>query len=118
MLGFLHNGGMGMWFVGAIGLVMAWTALQFARGADPHRLSILRALTLAIVFAALTGFVTGLISTCRFVLADPEARAAPLAPLLQGFAEACTNLVLGGALAVISWVLVALGVRRMPHDPA
>ncbi len=118
MLGFMQNGGMGMWFVGAIGLVMAWTALSFARGADPHRLSILRALTLAIVFAAAIGFVAGLISTCRFVLADPEARAAPLAPLLQGFAESCANLVLGGAFAVISWILVALGVRRMPHEPA
>jgi len=35
--------------------------------------------------------------------------------VLLGFAESCTNLVFGGAFVVISWVLVAVGVRRMPH---
>ena len=118
MLGFMHRGGPGMWFVAAIGVAMAWTALRFARGADPHRLSILRALTLAILVASFVAFVGGLVSTCRYVLADPARLAAPLAPLLQGFAESCANLVLGGALTVISWILVAVGVRRMPQDPS
>jgi hypothetical protein len=114
----MQSGGMGMWFTAAIGAAMMWTAIQFARGADPQRLSILRALTLAILVASLTGFVGGLISTCRFILADPDALAAPLPSLLQGFAESCANLVLGGAFTVLSWILVAVGVRRMPRDPA
>ena len=36
--------------------------------------------------------------------------------LLGGFAESCSNLILGGGIAVITWILVALGVRRMPKD--
>jgi hypothetical protein len=38
--------------------------------------------------------------------------------LLHGFAESCTNLVFGGAFVVVTWVLVAVGVRRMPEDPS
>ncbi len=118
MLGWMNSGGMGMWFVAAIGAAMLWTAIQFARGADPQRLSILRALTLAILVAALTGFVGGVISTCRYIVADPDTLAAPLPVLLTGFAESCANLVLGGAFTVLAWILVAIGVRRMPADPA
>jgi hypothetical protein len=40
----------------------------------------------------------------------------PLPYLLIGFAESTANLVLGGGIAVITWILVAVGVRRMPQD--
>lgn len=116
MLGMLRAGGFNIWILAAIGAVMVWTAIQFARSADPHRLSILRALTVAILVAAFTGFVTGLVSTCQ---ADPAGKPGELvATLLAGFAESCANLVFGGALVVVTWVLVAVGVRRMPTDPA
>jgi hypothetical protein len=97
---------------------MIATAVRFARNADPHRLSILRALTWALVFATLIGFVTGLVTTCKHVVADPEMSKDPLPYLLTGFAESCANLILGGAIAVVTWILVAVGVRRMPQDPS
>ena len=116
MLGFLHTGGYNMWVLAAIGAVMVWTAIQFARNADPHRLSILRALTVAIVVASITGFIVGLIKTCGAV-GDPTASLGDRLPMMiLGFAESCTNLVLGGSFVVVTWVLVAVGVRRMPHD--
>jgi hypothetical protein len=105
-----------MWFLAAIGSVMVWTAIQFARHADPHRLSILRALTVATVVASIGGFIGGLIATCSGAGGTPAEVAERLPQLIQGFAESCTNLVFGGAFVVIAWVLVAVGVRRMPHD--
>jgi hypothetical protein len=117
MLGFMRAGGFNMWVLVALALPTLWTAIRFARNADPHRLSILRALTLALAFAALTGWVSNLVATARFVVGDPEALRDPVPPLLTGFAEACANLILGGGILVVTWILVAVGVRRMPADP-
>lgn len=117
MLGLMHRGGFNMWFLAAIGAVMVWTAIRFARHADPHRLSILRAMTVAIVVASIGGFVAGLIKTCS-VAGREEVLAEQVDTLIHGFGESCSNLVFGGAFVVITWILVAVGVRRMPHDLA
>lgn len=116
MLGMIRAGGYNMWFLAAIGAVMVWTAIQFARNADPHRLSILRALTVAIVVASIGGFIAGLIKTCSAAGDTADMLADRLPMLIHGFAESCSNLVFGGAFVVITWVLVAVGVRRMPSD--
>jgi hypothetical protein len=116
MINFLRSGGPNMWVLIALALPMLWTAIRFARNAGPHRLSLLRALTLAVAFAAITGWASGLAATCRFVLADPEALKDPLPAVLGGFAETCANLILGGGVLVVVWILVAVGVRRMPAD--
>ena len=100
----------------ALGVFAIPNAVAFARNADPHRLSLLRALTRALVFSALIGFVSGLAVMALDVAHDPEAMKAPLAILLIGFAESCANLILGGGIAAIVWILIAVGVRRMPHD--
>ncbi len=115
-MGFIRAGGVNMFFLLGFAAVTIGTAIQFARNADPHRLSILRALTWATVISATTGFIAGLASTCKYVVNDPEALADPLPYLLQGFSESCANLLLGGGILVITWSLVAFGVRRMPHD--
>lgn len=117
MLRWMQSGGPGMWFIAAIGAAALWNAVQFARGADPHRLSVVRALSLAAVVASFTGFATGLVGTCRYVLAQPDVQAAPLLALLAGFAESCANLILGGGALVAAWTIVALGMRRMPGEP-
>ena len=122
MLEFFQAGGFNMFILAAFGVVMIPTAIQFARNADAQRLSLIRALTTALVFATLVGFFAGLASTAKFV-ADPDKVAAveplePFAIVLLGFAESTTNLILGGGIAVITWILVAVGVRRMPSDPS
>lgn len=114
MLQFFRAGGLNMFALAALGIVMLWTAVRFARNADPQRLSILRALTWALVFATVTGFMTGLASTAKNAI--ELAPEDPLPSLLMGFAESTANIVLGGGIAVITWILVAVGVRRMPGD--
>lgn len=115
-MGFIRAGGFSMFLLLAIGGVMIATAVRFARNADPHRLSVIRTLGWGLLAASLTGWISGLASTCRYVVNDPEAIKAPLPYLLTGFAESCANLVLGGGIATVTWILVGVGVRRMPHD--
>jgi hypothetical protein len=115
---FIRAGGFNMFILLALGLVMLPTAVRFAIRADPQRLSILRALTWALAFATITGFVSGLAATCRHVVNDPNAIKDPLVYLLVGFAESTANVVLGGGIAALTWIFVAVGVRRMPHDNA
>ena len=115
MVDFFRAGGFNMFVLLALG-IPAWIAgAKFARNASPQRLSIIRALTWAIAFAILVGVAAGLASTCKYVVSVPEAQKDPLPYLLQGFAETMTNAILGGGFLVITWILVAVGVRRMPE---
>jgi len=114
MIDFFLAGGFNMFVLAAFGIVLVPTAIKFARNADAQRLSIIRALTWAMVFATVVGFFAGLSSTAMYVVR--EEPTDPLPYLLMGFAESTTNLILGGGIAVITWILVAVGVRRMPLD--
>ena len=116
MFEFFRAGGFNMIPLTVIGIAMVVTAIKFARNADPQRLSLIRALTVTIVFLTIIGIAAGLASTAHFVVEHDEALKDPLPYLLQGFAETMTNVILGGAFAVITWILVAVGVRRMPND--
>jgi hypothetical protein len=116
MVDFFRAGGFNMVVLAALGIPTWLVAARFARNATPQRLSILRALTWAIVFASVVGVAAGLASTAHFVVTVPEAQKDPLPYLLQGFAETMTNAILGGGIVVITWILIAVGVRRMP-DP-
>jgi hypothetical protein len=113
---FIRAGGFSMFVLLALGAVMIPTAIRFASDADPQRLSLLRALNWVVVAASFAGFITGLAATCRHVVADPQMIKDPMPVLLIGFAESCTNIILGGAIAVVTWILIAVGIRRMPHD--
>lgn len=115
-MGFIRAGGINMYFLIALLIPLLVTAVRFARNADPQKLSIIRALTWAVVFSSICGFIAGLTATCRFVFDHPEED--PLLVILQGFSESCSNPLLGLGMLVPTWSLVAFGVRRMPHDNA
>jgi hypothetical protein len=114
MIDFFRAGGFSMFIVLAIGLGLIPIAIAFARNADPQRLSIIRALTIALVFASITGFVSNLAATAKYVVHHESQDPVPI--LLQGFSESCATLLLGGGIAAIAWILVAVGIRRMPPD--
>lgn len=116
MVTFWLSGGWMMFVVAATALPMLFTAVKFARNATPHRLSLVRALTTATVFAALAGVVTNLATVGRKVASDPELFKDALANVLYGFNEAMSPAVLAFPLITVAWILVAFGVRRMPAD--
>jgi ABC-type Fe3+ transport system permease subunit len=116
MVDFMRYGGFNMWVLLAIGIPAVVTAVKFARNASPERLSLIRALTWALVFSMVAGVAAGLCIAALHVVRDDDLLKEPLRPLLQGFAESLTNAILGGVLASITWILVAVGVRRMPRE--
>ena len=114
MIDFFRAGGFNMFALAGLGVVMIWIAVKFARNADPQRLSLLRALTRVLVFCMVTGFMTSLAGTAKAAVELEHEDPVPV--LLIGFAESTANIALGGGIAVITWILVAVGVRRMPGD--
>lgn len=115
MLDFFRAGGFNMFPLAAIGIALLVTGIKFAFNADPQRLSMIRALTTTITFSMVTGVCVGLASTAKYVVNHPEEPQWWLS-LLQGFAETMTNVMLGGGFVVVTWILVAVGVRRMPKE--
>ncbi|HEY5947184.1 MAG TPA: hypothetical protein VIV40_16890 [Kofleriaceae bacterium] len=115
MLDFFRAGGFNMFPLTVFGIALLVTGIKFAKNADPQRLSLIRALTTTIAFCTIIGVAAGLASTAKFV-ATPEGQKEPLQYLLLGFAETMTNVILGGSFVVLTWILVAVGVRRMPND--
>jgi hypothetical protein len=114
MIDFFQAGGYTMFVVLVVGAVMVIAAARFARAANPQGLALVRALTWALVFAAISGIAANLMTVCHAVNDNPEWAKTPLPILLEGFAESITPAILGGAIASIAWILVAVGVRRMP----
>jgi hypothetical protein len=115
MLDFFRAGGFNMFPLAVIGIALLVTGIKFAIHADPQRLSMIRALTTTITFSMIVGVCVGLASTAKFVVNHPDEPQWWLF-LLQGFAETMTNVMLGGSFAVLTWILVAVGVRRMPKE--
>ena len=114
MLDFFVAGGWMMFVVLATAVPLLITSAKFARNASPQGLSIIRALTMAVVFASIAGVVSDLASVARHVPSNPELWKEPLANILWGFNESMAPAILGFSLVTIAWILVAFGVRRMP----
>ncbi|HWU89431.1 MAG TPA: hypothetical protein VN253_19355 [Kofleriaceae bacterium] len=110
----MRAGGFNMWVLAALGIVLVWTAIRFARNADAQRLSVIRALLWALAFSTIAGFISGLGATAIHAANDPPEER--LTSVLVGFAESTTNVTLGSGIAFITWILVAVGLRRMPGD--
>jgi hypothetical protein len=117
MVRFILAGGFGMFLLLAIGLPMIVVAARFAWNANAQRLSLIRALTIALAFATLAGVTSDLMSVAKHVAGNEDWLKEPLPYLLEGFGESMTPAILAGSLASIAWILVAFGVRRMPRDP-
>jgi hypothetical protein len=117
MVDFFRWGGYSIWMVVAIGVPLLIVGAKFARNADAQRLSLIRALTWALVFTIVAGVASNLMATALTVARNDDIKD-PLRTLLQGFAESMTTGILGGTIASVAWILVAVGVRRMPPDPS
>jgi ABC-type Fe3+ transport system permease subunit len=117
MLEFFLAGGAIMFVLVAIGVPLVVVAAMFARNASAQRLSLVRALTVALAFAMIAGVAADLMAVAKHVAGTDDWLKDPLPYLLEGFGESMTPAILAAALASIAWILVAFGVRRMPRDP-
>ncbi len=117
MVDFMRSGGFTMILLVILGGVQLVAAGRFAFAADPRLLALVRALTWAMVLAAVAGTAGNFITVCHAIVDNDEWLKAPVPYLIGGFGESVAPVVLGGSLASIAWILVAVGVRRMPATP-
>jgi hypothetical protein len=105
-------------FVAIVGLGALWTAIRFAIRPTERGLAVLRPLSATTTFAALTAFLLGITNALVGVnrrletAADAAAVAKAWQVFLAGLAEATVPLALAFALLAVTWLLVAVGLRR------
>lgn len=104
-----------MWIVLALGIVTLLTAGLFARRPDERRMSLIRGLTTATIFGSLTAATSGFTAVMWKVPAHPEWSTSPDLHLIimQGLGEAMTPIILGSAFLTLTWIVTAVGMRRL-----
>lgn len=116
MLQFFLNGGFPMWIILLVGLVAMLTAIRFAWRPTADLLGQLKALTRALGYAIMAATVADLITVCTRVPADPEMSREPALYVLQGIGESLSPVALGASFLFFTWILIALGLRRLARD--
>lgn len=85
-------------------------AIAYAIRPTEARLALLRPLSLAGIFAGLSGFVAGVIAVLRGASATVGELSKSNA--LLGLAEATVPLLVAFGCLTVAWLLVTLGLRR------
>lgn len=105
-------------FAAIVGLATLATATHFAFRPAEKTLSVLRPLCAATAFSSLAAFLlgvaNGLVALSRALerAADSAAAARVWRTFLGGLAESPAALILAFAILSVSWLLVAVGLRR------
>jgi hypothetical protein len=110
--------GYGFWIFLMVSLATLAVATKFAVRPAERTLAILRPMCAAAAFATVASFCLG-VTNGLMALSNTLRHAAdavalfPIWPtVVGGLAEALMGLVLGSTLLTISWLLVAVGLRR------
>lgn len=77
-----------------------------------QRLVLMRPLSLATIFAALSGSILGVLNVLVGISGSQASAFPP--PAWQGFAEALVSLFFGFGCLTIAWLCVAVGLWRRP----
>ncbi len=105
-------------FAAILGLATLAAAIHFAFRPAEKSLSVLRPLCAATAFASLAAFflgvANGLVGLSRALerATDAASSAQVWRTFLGGLAESPAALILGFAVLSVSWLLVAVGLRR------
>jgi hypothetical protein len=100
--------------LGVVPLVMA--VVYVIRPTERH-LALMRPLSLAGLFAALTGGLLGFINVLRVVWTR-ELTADVYRVMAVGAAESLVTMFVGFASLTVAWLLVAVGMARRPSFDA
>ena len=108
----LHNAGLfgkASMFVGAVPLAMG---IYYAISPNEQRLALMRPLSLAAIFAALSGTGLGILNVFQHMARSEPPTFARVEAL--GLAESLVPLFLGFGCLTLAWICVALGMWRRP----
>lgn len=105
------------YFVALVGLVTLAAAAGFVAKPTERNLAVLRPLCAATGFSAVAAFLlgvgNGLVATARWLETGAKSGATDVGPAIaRAFAESPAPLVLACAVIAVSWLLVAVGLRR------
>jgi hypothetical protein len=95
----------------AVDFVPLVMALVYVARPTERRLALMRPLSLAGLFAAITGGVLGFINVLRFVWAR-EMTAETYKVMAVGASESLVPVFVGFACLTAAWLLVAVGMGR------
>ena len=102
--------------VGKLGMLVAFgtlgVAIICALKPDERRLALMRPLTLATIFAGLCSFAAGVASVLLGISATGEMSAVAWRNVAAGGAETMMPLLVAFGCLTISWLLIAVGLRR------
>lgn len=96
-------------FMGVVPLSMG---IVYAVWPNEHRLALMRPLSLATIFAALSGSTVGIVNVLRLIWTS-EASEFPRTAWV-GFAESLVPILVGFGCLTIAWLCVAVGIWRRP----
>src|SRR5262245_26244830 len=94
-------------FVGVLPLTMG---IMYAIWPNEQRLSLMRPLSLATIFAAVSGTALGLINELSFISRSGMVTFTP--QISQGFAESLMTLFFNFGCLTAAWLCVTLGLWR------
>jgi hypothetical protein len=115
MLEFFMAGGFPMWFLLIFGGLSLAGAVLFARRPDAQRLASVRALSVATLCSVGAGvascFAAVGYNVPQHFADEPNVHMV----VLTGIAESMSPAIMGLAILSITWLIVAVGHRRLRH---
>lgn len=95
-----------------IGVVPMVMGLVYAIRPTERRLALMRPLSLAAIFAALSGVVSGLVAVLRGIGATSQFSTGSFRMIAMGLSTVLIPIFVGFGCLTVAWLLVALGMRR------
>lgn len=96
-------------FVGVLPLTMG---IVYAIWPNDQRLTLVRTLSLATIFAAIAGVTLGFLNELRFISRSETVTFSRV--VVIGLAESLLPLFFGFGCLTVAWLCVALGLWRRP----
>jgi hypothetical protein len=93
-----------------VGLLPLGAGILYALRPTEQRLAILRPLSLAAIFGALFGSLSGVMQTLRMIW-DAET-AIEFRRIAPGLAESLVPMIVAFGSLMVAWLCVTLGIRR------
>ena len=111
---FMVEGGWGMWFVLAFGLITLFAAIGFARRPARGSRAVVRAFSRGTLFASISVVSLDLATVGARIMSTSEWSHGPGLHwvLLEGVSESLAPATLGFTLLSFVWLLVGVGERR------
>lgn len=113
MMYLMKAGGFPMWIVLLFGIIALAAAILFVRQPEEGKLGFIRGMSIATVFAILSGVFADIAATCYHVLHVPEFRENLAESLIMGISESMSPAILGFSILAVVWLVTAVGVRRL-----